>query len=210
MVFMLVGCGSKNTGKADFHTELQERLSTMKSYQAKGVMTFHTGKQPIGYDVEVAYKKPNYYRVAMHNEAEKVDQVIVKNKQGVFIITPSLHQSFRFQTNWPKNQGQVYLYQSIVQFVEDQLDAGVAPVLKNKKTYLIEGKANYPNESLNKQKVWLIQKTLAPKKVELYDNQEKLRVSMTFNTFQFNAAFDKDFFSKKRSLEVYEIDRQIR
>jgi outer membrane lipoprotein-sorting protein len=207
---MLAGCSGNPVKPKSMTEQIQNRISTMSSYAGKGMLTFYTGTQPIAYEVDVAYRKPDFYRIAMRNESEKVDQVILKNKQGVFVITPSLQKSFRFQTNWPNNQGQVYLYQSIAQFLIRNLQDGVKPK-KTKGNYLVmEGKSQYPNASLDKQKVWIHSRTFAPKKVQLIDRQQKLRVAMQFRTFTFNTAFDKDFFTKKRSLEVYQMSRQIR
>jgi outer membrane lipoprotein-sorting protein len=206
VILTLVGCGSESATKGDVRSALEKKVVQMKGYQGKGKMTFHTGQSPLVYEVEVAYRKPDTYRVAMKNRDEKVDQIILKNKQGVYVITPSLKKSFRFQTNWPKNQGQVYLYQTIV---ENSLDE-TSTIKKEKNTYRIEGESNYPNETLARQIVWLNQQTLAPLKVEVYDRNEQLRVTMKFNQFKFDPKFDRDYFTQKRSLEVYEWSQQIR
>jgi outer membrane lipoprotein-sorting protein len=122
------------------------------------------------------------------------------------VITPSLKKSFRFQTNWPKNQGQVYLYQTIVESVVQDSST----IKKEKNLYRIEGESNYPNKTLARQVVWLNRKTLSPVKIEVYDRNEQLRVAMKFNQFRFDPKFDSDYFTQKRSLEVYEWSQQIR
>jgi outer membrane lipoprotein-sorting protein len=206
LIVLLVGCSTPTMNKADFREQLQAKVKHMKSYQGVGVMTFHSGTTPLKYDVNVAYQKPNTFRVAMENEVEKVNQVILKNKEGVFIITPSLKKSFRFQTNWPKNQGQVYLYQTIV----DAILADKSKAKKDKANWVVDVKTNYPNATLDRQKIWINQTTLAPKKVQIFDQNKQLRIEMTFKTFRFDRKFDKDYFTQKRSLEVYEWTSQIR
>jgi outer membrane lipoprotein-sorting protein len=206
IILTLVGCESPSVSRGDVRSQVKEKVVEMKGYQGKGTMTFHTGQSPLQYEVEVAYRKPNTYRVAMKNRDEKVDQIILKNKQGVYVITPSLKKSFRFQTNWPKNQGQVYLYQTIVESVVQDSST----IKKEKNMYRIEGESNYPNKTLARQVIWLNQKTLAPVKIEVYDRNEQLRVAMKFNQFRFDPKFDSDYFTQKRSLEVYEWSQQIR
>ena len=206
VILTLVGCGGESATKEDVRSTLAKKVSQMKGYHGKGTMTFHTGQSPLVYAVEVSYRKPDTFRVAMKNPDEKVDQIILKNKQGVYVITPSLKKSFRFQTNWPKNQGQVYLYQTIVESIlKDN-----STINKVKNTYRIEGESNYPNETLSRQTIWLDQKTLAPIKVEVFDRNNQLRVAMKFKQFRFNPKFDRDYFTQKRSLEVYEWSQQIR
>src|SRR5690625_5969794 len=54
--------------------------------------------------------KKDLYRVALTNpEDEKGSQVILKNEDGVFVLTPALDKSFKFQTDWPENSSQPYL-----------------------------------------------------------------------------------------------------
>lgn len=209
-ILLLTACGAQSSSPKSFSEALHDHVDATKSYKAKGVMRFYTGDTPIDYAVEVDFKKPAYYRVAMRNDTEKVNQVILKNKSGVFILTPSQQQSFRFQTNWPKNQGQLYLYQAITQFVFQQLEQKHPLQKAPHNQFLITGKTNYPNTTMDQQKVWIHRQTLAPKKVELYDQQQKLRVAMRFQSFQRNVKFDHDYFSKTRTSDVYQIDRSIR
>ena len=206
VILTLVGCNGQSATKGDVRSALEKKVAQMKGYQGKGTMTFHTGQFPLVYEVEVAYQRPDTFRVAMKNRDEKVDQIILKNKQGVYVITPSLKKSFRFQTNWPKNQGQVYLYQTIVESILQKKST----IKKEKNMYRIDGESNYPNETLSRQTIWLNQKTLEPIKVEVYDRNDQLRVAMKFKQFRFNPKFDSDYFTQKRSLEVYEWSQQIR
>lgn len=207
---LLAGCGTTKSNPKNFSESLHEHVADLKSYHSTGVLKFYTGDTPIAYNVEVDYKQPNYYRVAMRNDAEKVNQIILKNKSGVFVITPSQKQRFRFQTNWPKNQGQLYLYQSITAFLFRQMEQK-RPLQKVGKTlFLVTGKTDYPNRTMDQQKVWIHRTTKAPKKVELYDAEGQLRVGMRFHTFQFNVKFDRDYFSTTRTSDVYQIDRSIR
>ena len=41
-------------------------------------------------------------------------QIILRNEEGVFVLTPALNKSFRFQSDWPQNSSQAYLYESLV------------------------------------------------------------------------------------------------
>lgn len=58
------------------------------------------------------------------NECKKdVTQIVLRNDEGVFVLTPSQNKSFRFQSNWPDNQGQVYLYETLIRSI-----TGIQPV----------------------------------------------------------------------------------
>ena len=61
-------------------------------------------------DVSVDYLKPDYYKVVFGKENE---QIILKNKKGVYVITPNLNKEFKFDGSWPTNGSHAYLLDSI-------------------------------------------------------------------------------------------------
>ena len=52
---------------------------------------------------------------------------IVRNKDGVFVMTPQLNQIFKFQGSWPNNTQKPYLIQTIDKLLKD------ANITKDKK-----------------------------------------------------------------------------
>ncbi len=120
-------------------------------------MTLNTGTEPQEYSVEVCYMAESYYRIALTNAKKDITQIVLRNDDGVFVLTPHLNKSFRFQSDWPENQGQVYLYQSLVQSI---LMDNERQFTTDDKSYVFDVAANYQNGSLARQKVWLDKKKL--------------------------------------------------
>lgn len=195
MALVVTGCGKKNAD--DVVKDLNNVVGNMKSYQGVGVMTIHTAQQPISYQVEVWYKNKDYYRVALTNEKKNITQIVLRNKQGVFVLTPSLNKSFRFQSDWPKNQGQIYLYESLVQSIS--MD-NKRQFVKDGSSYVFDVDANYPNMSLDRQKIWLSAKDYQPQKVQVMDKENNVLVSMEFKQFTFNKSFPDSSFDMKKNM----------
>jgi outer membrane lipoprotein-sorting protein len=195
VALILAGCGSRSAESVV--KDLDGVLGGLKSYQGKGTMTLHTGQQPLQYQVEVWYKKPSYYRVALTNAAKDITQIVLRNDEGVFVLTPKLRKSFRFQSDWPQNQGQVYLYQTLVQSI--LLDNSRQFAI-DKDAYVFDVMANYQNGSLARQKIWLDQKTYAPRRVEVSDANANVMVEVTFDQFRFDVAFDDKAFDMAANL----------
>ena len=93
--------------------KLTSNLDDAKSYYATGVMEVDNNGQMYQYHVEVAYQQPNYYKVTLKNETTNNEQIILKNDDGVYVLTPALNKQFKFQSDWPLSSSQVYLYQSL-------------------------------------------------------------------------------------------------
>lgn len=154
VALVMTGCGKKDAASVvkDLNNVADKLESKQGTYQASGIMTLFTGEQPQEYKVEVWYKNPSYYRISLANVQKDITQIVLRNDEGVFVLTPSMNKSFRFQSDWPDNQGQVYLYQTLVrgivsdnnrQFVEDG------------DNYVFEVAANYQSNALVRQKIWL-------------------------------------------------------
>ncbi|GIQ71379.1 outer membrane lipoprotein carrier protein LolA [Xylanibacillus composti] len=200
---ILAGCGGTKSAE-DVVNGVLKQAEEMKSYLAEGSMVLHTGQEPQTYGLEVWYQTPHYYRIALINQKKDITQIVLRNDDGVFVLTPHLKKSFRFQSDWPNNQGQVYLYQTLAdsiqqdperQFVADQESSA----------YVFDVKANYPNSSLSRQKIWLDQKDYAPHHVEITDDQGQAVVEVHFERFEFNASFDAADFDMQKNLTSWDI-----
>ena len=43
--------------------------------------------------------------------------IILRNSEGIYVLTPSLNKSFKFQSEWPYNSSQTYLLQTLLYLV---------------------------------------------------------------------------------------------
>ena len=121
VILMLSDCGKKS--QEDVVTGLDKKAKEYTSYKAKAKMTIETGNEPQEYNVEIWHKKPSLYRVYLENPKKDQSQVILRNENGVFVLTPSLNKSFRFHSDWPNNSSQVYLFESLVKDVKNDGEA---------------------------------------------------------------------------------------
>lgn len=195
---VLSACGGKNSDSVV--KDLSKVSDNLESYQGSGEMILHTGQTPLTYKVEVWYQKPNYYRIALTSQERDITQIVLKNDQGVYVLTPQLKKSYRFQSDWPENQGQVYLYQTLLrsisvdnsrQFTTDK-DAYVFDVMAS----------NYNNGSFARQKIWLDKNSYAPKQVQVTDTNAQLMVEVKFTKFEFGKKFDKSAFDMQTNMNA--------
>ncbi|MBB5325999.1 outer membrane lipoprotein-sorting protein [Anoxybacillus tepidamans] len=196
LLFVLAGCGTKSQG--DVIKALDEKMNEISSYQAKAKLTLKTGSEPQVYDVEIWYKEPSYYRVSLKNAEKDQNQMILRNDEGVFVITPALNKSFRFQSDWPKNSSQAYLYESLV---KDILSDKNARFKATKDHYVFETKTNYPNSKIiPKQEITLRKKDLSPVSVKVMDTDMNALLTVQFSEIEFNKKFDQDAFDTTKNM----------
>ncbi|NOV00259.1 outer membrane lipoprotein-sorting protein [Paenibacillus planticolens] len=197
LALVLAGCGMGKKDAGSIVKDLDHVISKANSYQASGSMILHTGSQPQEYQVEVAFSPDHFYRISLTNASKDVTQIVLRNEEGVFVLTPHLKKSFRFQSDWPENQGQVYLFQSLAKSIIADKDRQFTT---DNDMYVFDVAANYQNEQLSRQKIWLNKKTLAPAQVQVSDANQNVMVQVNFTKFEFDAKFDKDFFQMERNM----------
>ena len=190
----LAGCGKKS--QEDVITDLTNQVSDMKGYQMKGEMTLKTSSGDQEYDVEIWHKKPNFYRVSLENEDQDHVQMILRNKEGVYVVTPALNKSYKFQSDWPNQSSQAYLYESLIKDLQEDKEAKLK---ETEKTYVFETKTNYSNkDSLPTQEIAFKKDSLALESVKIKDTKGNIIVSIVFDEVKFNPSLkEKDFDTEK-------------
>ncbi|MFC5714059.1 outer membrane lipoprotein carrier protein LolA [Thalassorhabdus alkalitolerans] len=198
LVITVTACGEKS--QEDVVKDLDKTLQEMSGYQAEATMALQTGQEPRSYEVDVWHmqnEKNKYYRVALKNDNEEQNQMIIRNDDGVFVLTPALNKSFRFQSDWPNNNSQVYLYESLI---SDILMDAERTFAVHEDKYVFETKTNYQNKNLHHQEITLDSKSLVPVSVKIYDPDYELLVEVTFTNFEMNKSFDEADFDTEKNM----------
>ncbi|SER38119.1 Outer membrane lipoprotein-sorting protein [Gracilibacillus ureilyticus] len=196
-VILLAACGEKS--KEDVVNKLEDMAEKMNAYQAQAVMTLSTGKEKQVYRIEVAHKKKDFYRVLLKNEQnEGNSQIILRNEEGVFVLTPALNKSFKFQSEWPANNSQPYLFQSLIKDVADDDEAAFT---QTENHYVFETKTSYEsNSNLPYQKIYFDKKTYAPVLVEVMDHDKKTLVEVEYAGFEIDPQLPEDTFNMEKNM----------
>ncbi|WP_088044318.1 outer membrane lipoprotein carrier protein LolA [Bacillus sp. EAC] len=196
LVFSLAACGKKS--KSDVVGSLSNQMEKMSGYKADATLTINNGNDPQQYEVVIWHKKPSYYRVQLKNAKSDQNQIILRNKEGVFVLTPALNKSYRFQSDWPSNSSQPYLPESLVKDLVQDKDASFK---STKKGYIFETKTNYTNRQLlPTQEITFNKKGLTPQSVKLLDSDKNVVLDVKFEKVKYNAQFDKDAFDVKKNM----------
>ena len=178
----ITGCGKNNTGNVV--KNLDNKVKNLKSYKLEGDNTFN-------YRVSVDYKENDKYKVSLKNIANNHEQIILKNDDGVYVVTPSLNKSFKFQSEWPNNNSQVYILENIM---NDICNDKNSKVYEDNGNYIIESSVNYPNnENLVKQRVE-VDNDLIFRKVEVLDKDNNPYMIFTIDSVNYKPNYDENYF----------------
>ena len=201
-VFLLTGCFGKK--KDNLLEKFKKQVSKSENYYLSGDLEIVNHEDVYSYVVEVAYKKENQFRVELKNKTNDHEQIILKNKEGVFVLTPSLNKSFKFQSDWPYNSSQSYLLQTLVTDIEN--DEGKT-VEENEEGIVVTTKTNYSNnKSLVSQKIY-IDKDANVTKVEVLDKEGNVKIKMLFSDVDYDTKFDENYFDLNSNMQASKTDK---
>ena len=200
-VFFLCGCGKIDD--KDVVKELERNITNKVGYKLEGTLEILNNDEVYVYDISVGHKKDDYYKVVLTNQSNNHSQVILKNDDGVFILTPSLNKSFKFQSDWPYNNSQIYLLDKVLDDINNDAEYKFK---KTDKGFEIINKVNYPNnKNLVKEKIVLDDKYNI-KKIYVYDADDLICMKMVFDDIDYSPKFSNDYFEIDEIMSTFEIE----
>lgn len=201
-IFLLTGC-QKYTEKT-IKKDINKEINGIKGYHILGDLDIYNGDNTYKYRVETSHSSDKY-RVSLINKSNNHEQIIIKNDDGVYVLTPALNKSFKFQSNWPENSSQIYLLESLLSDINS--DDNLKLVNKSN-NYVLECKLAYSNnKNLVKEKIYL-DKNLNFKRVEVYDEDNNLQMKMKFNEIDKKASFNNKYFNVKENMKSDSIETE--
>ena len=199
VLLLVSGCGKYND--KDLIKELSKKVEDSNSYHLSGTLEIYRNEEKYTYTVDSSYKKGDLFKVNLTNQNNNHEQVILKNKEGVYVITPSLNKSFKFQSDWPYNNSQIYLLQPIITDLNNDSERKFE---KTSDGYTITSKVNYSSErDFNTQKIY-IDKEKNITKVEVLDNDNNVKMCLTIIDIDYKAKFEDKYFDASNYLKQTE------
>ncbi|QVK17265.1 outer membrane lipoprotein carrier protein LolA [Mycoplasmatota bacterium] len=206
IVFILGSCGEKSQG--DIVKSLGEKMEKIDKFEVDAVMEIKEMNKSHLFDVNIKYKEPSFFKVTLKNRDSNNVQIVLKNEKGVFVLTPALNKSFKFQSDWPLNSSQPYLFQSLVKDIINDENVVVA---EQNGDYVFETKVKYRRSSeLTSQKIVIDGKTLFPKEVIVFDSSNNEKINVLFEDVNYKPKFNEDEFkvdySMNQAISTYKDD----
>lgn len=179
--------------------KLDKVMSELEGYHMKGTMEMLSGEDVKQYDLDLAWQKmegEENYRVSLFDKDISQEQIILKNKEGVFVLTPSLNQAFKFKGDWPTDSPKPYLFQSMLSWMDNGC--------QNKKTsdgYFMSCEIEYPNSPQLVKQEMMFDKDMKPMWVKVYNQDGIEEVKIQFNDVDFAPQFETVYFDVNDNLK---------
>lgn len=190
ILLLVTGCGEKSG--EDVVKSVSDKVSESTSYNLKGNMEIYANEETFTYSIEVDFLKDNFYKVKMVNQTNNHEQVILRNNDAVYVITPSLNKSFKFQSEWPENSSQAYILASILSDINNDSSKTIEEV---DGSYVVKSVVNYPNNPDLAYQKTTMDKDGNLKKNEIYNEKDELKMKVTFTSIDYKASLKEEDFA---------------
>ena len=195
-IVLLTGCGKIDKDK--LVNTFKNDVESSKSYIVESKMEIYSAEDTFSYDVKVFYMDDDYFKVDMVNTLSNHEQIILRNNNEVYVVTPSLNKSYKFVSEWPYNSSQSYILNSLVHDIEEDEEI-VFEELED--GYSLKVDVNYPNNDELEYEVLLFDKKMNLKNVVVYDTEDIVSIKVDFNKIDYKANLSKEDFSVDKMIQ---------
>ena len=204
MLFFINGCGKYSEN--DVIKDLENKINKLNAYKLSGELEIINNDDVYNYDVEVSYKEKKFYKVTITNVDNNHTQVILKNNDGVYVLTPSLNKSFKFQSDWPYSNSQIYLLSALLNDIKNSDDRTFKKIDNG---YIFSTNVNYPNNKKLVSQTIEIDKKLNIKEVKVYDSNNIIHMSMKFKSIDYSPTFKDNYFELETIMSTFSSSKEM-
>lgn len=189
-MLLLTGCGKVSKDK--LVDDFTKKVENANSYKLNGSLEIYNNEDVFNYDISVMYKKDNLFKFDMINTNNDNEQIILRDKEAVYVVTPSLNKSYKFVSEWPFNSSQSYILNSLVKDIKEDNEIEYLTI---DDYYVLQVDVNYPNNSYLKYEKIMFDKNMNLKKVIVYDSEDIESIKVEFNNISYDEKVDDNEFN---------------
>jgi outer membrane lipoprotein-sorting protein len=172
----------------------------LTSYQLEATMDLNNGEEQRKFNVAVSYAKKDdkdMFRVSLYDTTINQEQIMLRNEEGVYVLTPTLNQVYQFKSGWPLNSAKPYIYQSLLEVFE-----GEYTTKKVSDGIIVTSEPSYKNSPQYTKQEIKFTNDLIPVWVHLYSQNNDVLVNVTFTKVETNVDFSQDYFNLSKNMEA--------
>lgn len=200
IMFMLclVSCKSKNSDSKSV-SNLISNILECDTYKSVCNMELIRDDKTTSFNIETLYMKEGNYCSKFLNSSNNVKQIILKNSDGVYALTPSLGKEFKFESEWPLNSSHIYIPTSVINDYNN--DPNKECINEDGRIYLTSTIKHKTHDNYIKQKIMLNSKKNSIETVTYYDTSDNEMLKATYTSIVYDCKLSIDDFNPTKIIE---------
>ncbi len=185
--------------KSDVGDKLDQINQNLVAYHMEATMDLLDDEETRSYFVTTDYQKKDeqdYFRISLLDKNINQEQILLRNQNGVYVLTPMLNQVYQFKGNYPLNSPKPYLYHSMLEVFN-----GDHEVKNMDDGYLISNQPKYENNPEWAKQDIKLSSDLKPVWVNIYNAENEIVVKVTFSKVDLEPTFSDTYFDVSSNME---------
>lgn len=200
-VLLLIGLG---VWKIFFSGEtIKDRVEniseSLTSYNLEGNMEIINGEEKRNFNVKVSYLKgeDDYFKVSLYDTSINQEQILLRNNDGVYVLTPSLNTAHKFKSGWPMSSAKPYIYQSLLSVFDGEYE-----IEKMEDGILVRSNISYKNSPTYSKQEIKFSNELVPIWVNIYNDKDESVLNINFTKVEVGVTFEEDYFELNNTMNL--------
>lgn len=194
LAFLLVGC-SKGEADGDDYATIQEKIINMESYSSNGNVKYISNKGETTYEIKQSVRKDGKYIIETTSPEEVAGNIILFDGNIVWQYNPRLDSKISVGDKDKLERKEISIFSFLENHLKSKDIAMQTSTVDNEIYTILEAKIPSQNKYFSTEKLWINNKTKVPEKLIIYDVEEKERVVLTFENFEYNPKLSDDIFN---------------
>lgn len=185
----------------DVSKKIETLGENLTSYHTEATMDIVTKDEVRSFYVTVDFNKKednDLFRISLLDKNINQEQIMLRNKEGVYVLTPKLNQVYQFKGDYPLNSPKPYLYHSLIDGIKNNEDN----VEKLNDGYLVSYTCEYENSPSWKKQDVKLSTDLKPVWVNIYDENNNVVVEINFSKVNLDSSYTEDYFDVNKNMET--------
>lgn len=192
--YVLCSCQKSSDGSSN---NVIDYIENLESYTYNSKVTITKNNREMNIDLDVVYKKP-YYNICF--SSKKLDnQFIVKNSEGVFVLTPKADKQFEFESDWPLNSSHAYILEAVINDIKN--DSTSTYTEENGIVTIKASASSKTNPSVKTLEFVYDFNNKIPLNTYFYDSNNNKIMKVTFENYKENPSISNDKFNVNLIME---------
>ncbi|MBO3444034.1 hypothetical protein JWF52_05840 [Clostridium sp. CCUG 7971] len=177
---IVIGCQKKESTKEELYEEFQKKILTMSSYKCTADVEVIGNKSAHNYVFIHNYNKPDNYKLEVVSPKHLKGKTIEYNKDKILVKNPEINDTVELPNAGTNDQ-----YMFIGDFIKNYLQNEEVTIKLSKGSLNLETLIPGDNQYFSKQVLYINSKTKLPEKMEILDDKDDIRFTVTYKDFEY-------------------------
>lgn len=175
--------------------QIQQRLIAMENFRAIATVEYHANKGINVYETIQHAKVTGAYRIEVTAPAHVAGSVTASDGQQIFQFNSRVNGRVSLQVQETPERSEIFLTTFVRNYLQsNEISVNVMDMEQGLRTVL-EAPVPGSHPYLAFSRLWVDNETLLPVKLAVFDQDDAVRIVVTYHVFEFNVTLDDGLFS---------------